>query len=433
MGSTYQSKLKTIIQAQKDQAMTLTNIKKQVRKAEEEQQNASLSVQRMVLKAKAARQKAKDAHEKLDKLRGSEGKAKAVATAAAKEKVLGAAQKELAAMEAKCIKKACPQLDKLQSKVSTLRAEYQKAANIAGIEAGTSLDFSCGDGMFQNENGEECDDGNNKNGDGCDNKCTIEPGWSCTGGSWTHESVCDKCGNGIQQGQEECDDGNTVEGDGCSGTCKIEPGYTCTVPPGSEDDSTASVCQTLASANAKTQNTMNVIQRKSKECAVQGKSFVLNNKGDGLGGSCADRSNPMAPPGVKQHSSAHMSSLSGASTRTIGREAILLTCPAPLESAGGASPYAVCRESLFEVCHSEASTNRVCQFRKSLRCEEVCVAPRFCRDYKEGKLVYRNHGLMHAPLGKACCFAGCQVPKTWKDAGVHIAAEAWCLPFAQGR
>merc|ERR1712196_33998 len=46
--STYQNKLKTIIQAQKDQAMTLTNIKKQVSKAEEEHQNASLSVQRMV-------------------------------------------------------------------------------------------------------------------------------------------------------------------------------------------------------------------------------------------------------------------------------------------------------------------------------------------------------------------------------------------------
>ena len=37
------------------------------------------------------------------------------------------------------------------------------------------------DGNIQYEDGEECDDGNNVNGDGCDQVCFIEPGYSCTG------------------------------------------------------------------------------------------------------------------------------------------------------------------------------------------------------------------------------------------------------------
>jgi cysteine-rich repeat protein len=43
------------------------------------------------------------------------------------------------------------------------------------------------------------------------------------------------CGNGVLQTGEECDDGNTVDGDGCSSTCKLEsiiaPSLTtCTIP-----------------------------------------------------------------------------------------------------------------------------------------------------------------------------------------------------------
>ncbi len=36
----------------------------------------------------------------------------------------------------------------------------------------------------------DCDDGNNKNGDGCSNDCKVESGWTCTGGSSTSSSVC---------------------------------------------------------------------------------------------------------------------------------------------------------------------------------------------------------------------------------------------------
>jgi cysteine-rich repeat protein len=63
--------------------------------------------------------------------------------------------------------------------------------------------FGCGDGELFGA--EQCDDGNNDNGDGCDMNCRIEA-----------------CGNGIIQDGEGCDDGNTVDKDGCSSECVPE-------------------------------------------------------------------------------------------------------------------------------------------------------------------------------------------------------------------
>jgi cysteine-rich repeat protein len=60
----------------------------------------------------------------------------------------------------------------------------------------------CGDGTQQS--GEECDDGNLMDGDGCRSDCTVED-----------------CGDGILDPQEACDDGNTVDGDTCSGDCMM--------------------------------------------------------------------------------------------------------------------------------------------------------------------------------------------------------------------
>ena len=62
----------------------------------------------------------------------------------------------------------------------------------------------CGDRVFNP--GEQCDDGNNRDGDGCSATCRSE-----------------FCGDGIVQPGlfEECDDGNFNGGDGCNG-CRIE-------------------------------------------------------------------------------------------------------------------------------------------------------------------------------------------------------------------
>ncbi|MCK5122731.1 MAG: DUF4215 domain-containing protein [Candidatus Pacebacteria bacterium] len=68
-------------------------------------------------------------------------------------------------------------------------------------------EYICGDGVM--EGGEECDDGNLDDGDGCSSLCVIEEG----------ETVC---GDGVMEGDEECDDGNTENGDGCSAICETE-------------------------------------------------------------------------------------------------------------------------------------------------------------------------------------------------------------------
>jgi cysteine-rich repeat protein len=54
------------------------------------------------------------------------------------------------------------------------------------------------------DDGEQCDDGNFIDGDGCDAGCKTTA-----------------CGNGVLAPPEQCDDGNSVDGDGCSATCTI--------------------------------------------------------------------------------------------------------------------------------------------------------------------------------------------------------------------
>jgi len=73
----------------------------------------------------------------------------------------------------------------------------------------------CGNGTL--EGGEQCDDNNNVDGDGCSATCALEP----------------VCGNGTLEGGEQCDDNNNVDGDGCSATCTIEFPLPVPVPSGS--------------------------------------------------------------------------------------------------------------------------------------------------------------------------------------------------------
>lgn len=87
---------------------------------------------------------------------------------------------------------------------------------------GNVVSASCGDRKV--DKGEECDDGDRADGDGCDGTCAVEAGWTCTGAP----SACVKCGNGDLETGEECDDGNSDEGDGCTSECKIEG--SCSAP-----------------------------------------------------------------------------------------------------------------------------------------------------------------------------------------------------------
>ena len=98
-----------------------------------------------------------------------------------------------------------------------------------------------GDGKRFNTITAYWDDGNTASGDGCSSTCSIETGWSCTGGSTTSQDTWkDICGDGIivKSTFNYCDDGNTNNGDGCSSTWAIETGWTCT----GGSNSSPSVC-----------------------------------------------------------------------------------------------------------------------------------------------------------------------------------------------
>lgn len=81
---------------------------------------------------------------------------------------------------------------------------------------------SCGNNATQLYLGEECDDGNTDNGDGCDSDWQIESGYTCLGFPLSEWSPWP---NSVVDGSETCDDGNSSDGDGCSSTCEIESGW----------------------------------------------------------------------------------------------------------------------------------------------------------------------------------------------------------------
>ena len=97
--------------------------------------------------------------------------------------------------------------------------------SVAGCDCNGNTEGVCGDGVVDSDRGEECDDGNVLDGDGCDSMCLIEG--------------AGVCGDGVVDPGEECDDGNTTDGDGCDSACLIEGAGVCgdgVVDPGEECD-----------------------------------------------------------------------------------------------------------------------------------------------------------------------------------------------------
>lgn len=113
---------------------------------------------------------------------------------------------------------------------------------ISYFDSSNNLNVSyslCGDSSQSDF--EECDDGNNTNGDGCDEACVVEIqcgngnidlGEDCDDAngietdSCTSSCIAARCGDNLiwstDGGTETCDDGNTVPDDGCSTTCQTE-------------------------------------------------------------------------------------------------------------------------------------------------------------------------------------------------------------------
>jgi cysteine-rich repeat protein len=160
--------------------------------------------------------------------------------------------------------------------------------DVAGGETNSCNDCSCGDGVFE-PSSEQCEDGNNDDGDGCSASCIDEnPGAVCPNNILEGNEQCDTfqlngqsclsqgqpdgtlgcdgscmfdygqctgvdvCGNGIcevgetnsacssdcfcgdgyvETTSEQCDDGDNDDGDGCDMSCQEENGWVCTGNP----------------------------------------------------------------------------------------------------------------------------------------------------------------------------------------------------------
>ncbi|MFC1654477.1 hypothetical protein ACFL2F_01620 [Myxococcota bacterium] len=76
---------------------------------------------------------------------------------------------------------------------------------------------TCGDDHLDINRGEECDDGNRENGDGCSSTCQFE-------------TVGEECGNGDVEGLEVCDNGDAQNKDMCS--LNTNPVCSCSPPCG---------------------------------------------------------------------------------------------------------------------------------------------------------------------------------------------------------
>ena len=105
-----------------------------------------------------------------------------------------------------------------------------------GCEADCTLPFCRNDIV---DPPEECDDGNNTPGDGCENDCTLTPPPACGDNNLDPNETCDPpgtpaggngnqcrgdctvCGDAIINGAEACDDGNGINGDACENDCTL--------------------------------------------------------------------------------------------------------------------------------------------------------------------------------------------------------------------
>ena len=89
--------------------------------------------------------------------------------------------------------------------------DSEEECDVAGTSSSCDDDCTfaeCGDGKINAVAGEECDDGNTNNIDGCSANCIVE---TCGDGTLNFS------GSSL----EECDDGNSTNGDGCDNDCSI--------------------------------------------------------------------------------------------------------------------------------------------------------------------------------------------------------------------
>jgi cysteine-rich repeat protein len=128
--------------------------------------------------------------------------------------------------------------------------EIVSGTPVPGLDASFRTYTLCGNGV--RDAGEQCDDGNDVDTDGCTRACTVcgnrivSGGEECDDGNVVSGDGCDAnctisdCGNGIVSPGEQCDDGNRNDGDCCSSTCTFESSGTSCVDDG--NPCTSDVC-----------------------------------------------------------------------------------------------------------------------------------------------------------------------------------------------
>lgn len=143
------------------------------------------------------------------------------------------------------------------------------AVDAARPEAGGPAD--CGNGQIDVSAGERCDDGNDRDGDGCSANCmTIEKDFSCPLAGQACVYLV-RCGDGVLGSNERCDPPNV--GKGCGADCLVEPGYVCDPPPSAPAPGNPSRCQRTVCGDG---------TREGTEACDD--SNVID--GDGCGGTC---------------------------------------------------------------------------------------------------------------------------------------------------
>ena len=89
--------------------------------------------------------------------------------------------------------------------VSMSACVVEKEVEVCSDDAGPASVNLCGNSIV--DPGEQCDDGNPRNGDGCSNRCERE--------------ARPECGNGVLETGETCDDGNRIDFDSCGNNCEL--------------------------------------------------------------------------------------------------------------------------------------------------------------------------------------------------------------------